>query len=69
MQVAFEQGGVNNLQQLLLGLDGRCAFHERGGAGLVVRIIQLLNQLTSFLQGPETCGQGQGYFFLCHLSC
>lgn len=42
MEVALEQGGVNDLQQLLLGFNGGSAFHERGGAGLVIRVIQLL---------------------------
>lgn len=53
MQVAFKQGGVDDLQQLLFGFDGGCAFHEWGGAGLVVGVIQLLDQLTSFLQRPN----------------
>lgn len=59
MEVALEQGGVNDLQQLLLGFDGRSAFHERGGARLVIRVIQLLDQLASFLPRPKMRGQGQ----------
>lgn len=60
VEVALEQGGVDDLQQLLLGLDGGSAFHERGRAGLVVRVIQLLHQLASFLPRPRTWDQGQG---------
>lgn len=39
MEVALEQSGVNDLQQFLLGFDGGSAFHERGGARLVIRVI------------------------------
>lgn len=39
MEVALEQGGVDDLQQLLLGFDGGSAFHERGSARLVIRVI------------------------------
>ena len=49
MKVALEQGGVNDLQQLFLGFDGRSPFHERGGTRLVIRVIQLLYQLAAFL--------------------
>lgn len=59
MKVAFEQGGVNDLQQLFLGFDGRSPFHERGGARLVIRVIQLLYQLAAFLPRAKTQGQGQ----------
>lgn len=59
MEVAFEQGGVNDLQELLLRLDGRSAFHEWGGTRLVIRVIQLLYQLASFLQRPNMWDQGQ----------
>lgn len=55
MEVALEQGGVDDLQQLLLGFDGGSAFHERGSARLVIRVIQLLYQLAPFLQRPK-CG-------------
>lgn len=61
MEVALEQGGVNDLQQLLLGFDGGSAFHEWGGAGLVIGVIQLLYQLASFLQRPKMWAQGQDY--------
>ena len=50
MKVALEQGGVNDLQQLFLGFDGRSPFHERGGTRLVIRVIQLKARLkTSFI--------------------
>lgn len=57
MQVALQQRGVNDLQQLLLGFDGRRAFHERGGARLVIRVIQLLHQLASFLPKTKMWGR------------
>ena len=59
MEVTLEQGSVDDLQQLLLGLDGGSAFHERGRAGLVVGVVQLLHQLASFLPRPRMWHQGQ----------
>ena len=59
MKVALEQYGVNDLQQLFLGFDGRSPFHERGGARLVIRVIQLLYQLASFLPRAKMQGQDQ----------
>lgn len=59
MKVALEQCGVNDLQQLFLGFDGRSPFHERGGARLVIRVIQLLYQLASFLPRAKMQGQDQ----------
>ena len=59
MKVALEQCGVNDLQQLFLGFDGRSPFHERGGARLVIRVIQLLYQLASFLPRAKMQSQDQ----------
>lgn len=59
MEVALEQGGVDDLQQLLLGFDGGRALHERGSARLVIRVIQFLYQLAPFLQRPKMWDQGQ----------
>lgn len=67
MEVALEQGGVNDLQQLLLGFDGRCAFHKWGGARLVIRVIQLLYQLASFLPRPKNVGLRPGLNHPYHL--
>ena len=48
MQIAFQQGSVNDLKEFLATLDGRSAFHQwRGGGG--VRVIQLLDKMTAFL--------------------
>lgn len=68
MQVALEQGGVDDLQQLLLGFNGGSAFHKRGGARLVIRVIQLLYQLASFLRRPKTVGSRPGLNCPYHLS-
>lgn len=67
MEVALEQRGVNDLQQLLLGFDGGSAFHKRGGARLVIRVIQLLYQLASFLPRPGNVGLRPGLNHPSHL--
>lgn len=67
MEVALEQGGVNDLQQLLLGFDGGRAFHKWGGARLVIRVIQLLYQLASFLPKPKNVGLRPGLNHPYHL--
>lgn len=36
MEIAFQQGGINDLQQLLFGFDGGSALHEGRSAGLMV---------------------------------
>lgn len=37
VQVTLQQGGINDLQELPVALDGRRAFHEwRGGGGVRV---------------------------------
>lgn len=33
MQVTLQQGGINDLQELPVALDGRRAFHEWRGRG------------------------------------
>lgn len=38
VQVTLQQGGIDDLQQFSLALNGRCAFHERRGRG-GVRVI------------------------------
>lgn len=49
VQVTLKQRGVDDLQQLLAALDGRCSLHERGGGGRV-RVVQLLHQVAALLQ-------------------
>lgn len=48
MQVTFQQGGVDDLQQLFAALNRRRSLHERrcgGGVG----VIQLFHQVAAFL--------------------
>lgn len=48
MQVAFQQGRVDDLQQFLAAFDGGRTFHERGSRG-GVRVVELLYQVAAFL--------------------
>lgn len=48
MQVALEQRGVDDLQELLVALDGRSSLHERRGGGRV-RVVQLFHQVAALL--------------------
>lgn len=54
VQVALQQGGINDLQELFAAFNRRCAFHERRccrGVG----VIQLLHKVAAFLWGDKQC--------------
>ena len=53
MEVALQQGGVYDLQELLAALDGGGTLHERGGGGRV-RVVQLLHQVAALLLPTHT---------------
>lgn len=48
MQVTFQQGGVDDLQQLFAALNRRRSLHERR-RGRGVGVIQLFHQMAAFL--------------------
>lgn len=50
VQVTLQQGGINDLQELSVAFNGRCAFHERRRRG-GVRVIQMLYEAAPFLKG------------------
>lgn len=49
MQVAFEQCGVDDLQELFAALDSGGPLHKRRGSRRL-RVVQLLHQVAAFLQ-------------------
>lgn len=50
VQVTLQQGSIDDLQELSVAFNGRCAFHEwrrRGGVG----VVQVLYESAAFLRG------------------
>lgn len=50
MQVTFQQGGIDDLQEFFAALDGGRALHERRRCRRI-RVIQLLHKVAAFLWG------------------
>lgn len=48
MQIALQQSGVNDLQELFAAFNGGCSLHERRRCRRV-RVIQLLHKMAPFL--------------------